>query len=116
LGGADEGNEPSVLDLQWDMHLLDLHAGALPPRALRGVVDGRAVPELEPRLLDHASRATGAQAVIDCAELDAIDGDGVAMLERVATRSGKRLRLIHLSPACARRLRDDPAVTALDLG
>jgi hypothetical protein len=104
-----------VLEQQWDMHLLDLHAGALPPRSLRGTVDATVVRELEPRLLDHARSGRGSHVEFDCTELESIDRAGVAMLARVGRRSGKVLRLTHLSAGCALALRAEPAAAELEL-
>jgi hypothetical protein len=104
-----------MVDLQWDMHLLDLHAGALPPRLLRGVVDRTSTAELEPRLVAHVESARGARVVLDCVELDTIDEDGLAMLERVMQRTGKRLQLINLGTECALDLRAHPLTPALEL-
>jgi anti-anti-sigma regulatory factor len=104
-----------VLEQQWDMHLLDLHAGALPPRSLRGTVDAAAAADLEPRLLDHARSGRGTHVEFDCSELESIDRAGAAMLVRVGRRSGKVLRLTHLSADCALALRAEPAAAALEL-
>lgn len=109
------GNGLIVLEQQWDMHLLDLHAGALPPRSLRGTVDATTVSEVEPRLLDHARRGRGTHVEFDCTELVAIDDAGAAMLVRVGRRSGKILRLTHLSADCALALRAEPAAAELEL-
>lgn len=110
------GHGPFVLEQQWDMHLLDLHAGSLPPRSLRESVDATVVAELEPRLLDHARSVRGTHVEFDCSELDAIDSAGAAMLARVGRRSGKVLRLTHLSADCALMLRHEPAASELELG
>lgn len=104
-----------MLEQQWDMHLLDLHAGALPPRSLRGIVDATTARDIEARLLDHARSGRGTHVEFDCTELVSIDGAGAAMLARVGRRSGKILRLTHLSADCALALRAEPAAAELEL-
>jgi len=69
---------------------------------LSGEIDVAVASTAETDFLAVALGVPGSTFVVDCAGLTFIDSAGVRMLERVATRSGKRLQLADVPHACRR--------------
>jgi anti-anti-sigma factor len=69
---------------------------------LSGEVDLAVARSAGRDLLGAARSAPGPSVEVDCSELTFIDAAGITMLFRVATESGKAVRLINVTPTCRR--------------
>jgi anti-anti-sigma factor len=69
---------------------------------LSGEVDLAVAAPMGQDLTRVARETSGSEAAFDCTDLTFIDAAGITMLLNVASRSGKRVRLLNVRPGCRR--------------
>lgn len=82
--------------------MLDDLRGVPEAGRLTGEIDIAVAAAVGVQLRSVAIRTEAMTVEFDCERLTFIDASGITMLLRVAEESGKRVRLVNLTPSCRR--------------